>query len=536
MADRRKNIFLSGVVILTVSNVLVKAIGVMFKIPLVNTISDEGMGYFNSAYTIYTLFYMISTAGLPVAVSILISESMAQGNLRQAKKTFRVTQILFFIIGLFGMSAMLFGSKLFAKAIGNTPAYICIMAIAPTLFFICISSALRGYFQGHQNMFPTAISQIIEAAGKLGCGILLAIFAINRGYPLSKVAAFAVLGISISTAASMLYLLISKIFFRPEKYLSCEIDNTPLVSTNKTIIKNLLKIAIPITISASLMSVTSLIDVGMIMRRLQSIGFSESEANSLYGNYTSLVVPMFNMPPVLIYPIAYSIVPFISAAMAKGDKKSASSAVSLSIKAAAIISMPCAFGLSALSKPILSLLFKDSTSVEKAWPLLSVLAIAVFFVGLLAVTNAILQSLHKENLPIISIVAGAVIKIISGYILIGRYGIIGTPISTLLCYIVIAIFNFIFVIRSTNTVPNFIKSFLKPLVSSIVCTSAALFVFYKLSGVISEKLSVLVSIGVAAVVYIVMILLLRSIDREEVNMLPMGDKIGKVLLKLHLIK
>jgi len=536
LTDKKRNIFLSGVVVLTLSNVLVKAIGVMFKIPLVNTIGDEGMGYFNSAYTIYTLFYMISTAGLPIAVSILISESMARGNLRQAKKTFRVTLGLFLIIGLLGMSVMLFFSKLFAKAIGNTPAYICIVAIAPTLFFICVSSALRGYFQGHQNMFPTAISQIIEAAGKLICGILLAVYAINRGFPLYKVAAFAVLGLSISTTISALYLVITKTFFRPEKYLTTDINDSLSVDSNRRIIKSLFKIAIPITISASLMSFTSLIDVAMIMRRLQSIGYTEAEANSLYGNYTSLVVPMFNMPPVLVYPIAYSIVPFISAAMARGDKEKASKAVSLSIKAAALISLPCAFGLSALSKPILSLLFTDESSVEKAWPLLSVLAIAVFFVGILAVTNAILQSLHKENLPIISILAGAVVKIISGYILIGRMGIMGTPVSTLLCYIVIAIINFIFVVRATNTVPIFIKSFIKPLVASASCTVAALIVFINLSKHMPEKLSVLFAIGVAAVVYLIMILLLKAIDREELYMLPKGEKLSKILFKLRLVK
>jgi len=183
--------FFSGVLVLTIANLLIKVIGLLFKIPITNIIGDEGMGYFNAAYTIYTWFYMISTAGLPVAVSVMISKGRTSGNFKEVKKIYKITMLLFVAIGLVGMLLMIFLSKSFADVMGSRSIYLSIIAIAPTLFFICISSAVRGYFQGYQNMFPTAVSQIIEALGKLILGILFANYAISKGYDLPMVAAYA---------------------------------------------------------------------------------------------------------------------------------------------------------------------------------------------------------------------------------------------------------------------------------------------------------------------------------------------------------
>ena len=209
-----KKLFLSGVAIMTLSTAIVKIIGLLYKIPMLSYLGTEGMAYFNAAYDIYTMFYMISTAGLPVAVSILISENRVRGNVRNIRRIYRVTVSMFFVIGCAGMLAMIFGSGWFADRIGIDDSSYCIVAIAPTLFLICISSALRGYFQGHQIMTPTAVSQIIEALGKLLVGLFLASWALKKGYSLPVVAAFAVLGLTIGVAVSMLYLIFTKFLFR----------------------------------------------------------------------------------------------------------------------------------------------------------------------------------------------------------------------------------------------------------------------------------------------------------------------------------
>ena len=499
------NQIVSGVLILTISNLLVKVIGLLFKIPITNIIGDEGMGYFNAAYRIYTWFYMVSTAGLPVALSIMISSSRTKGNINEVKKIYRITMILFVIIGVIGTAVMMVSSRFFAVLIGSEAIYMCIITIAPTLFFICISSAVRGFFQGYQNMFPTAISQIFEAVGKLSLGIIFALYAINRGYDVPLVAAFAISGLTIGTAAGMLFLLIAKVMNRVDT-----IDSGQSARTNKALISTLIKLAIPITVSASVMSLTDLIDVMIIIRQLQNIGFSEATAVALYGNYTSLAVPMFNLPPVLIYPISYSIIPMISSAVASDNECKAVVIIKNALKLAVIISVPTSLGMSVFAKPILGIFYK-SASVDMAAPLLSILSMSVFFIGILAITNAVLQAYGLERKPIVSMIFGAAVKLISSTLLIGTpsVGINGAPIGTFLCYLTITAINFYFINKYVKLDMNI---FMKPITATVVCVAAAILIYIVLK-------SVIFAIGFAGIVYVGVLFMINGITKEDIIML-----------------
>lgn len=546
MAKKARNMFLSGVVILSISNIVIKIVGMLFKIPLANLIENSGMGYFNSAYTIYVWFYMISTAGLPVAVSIMISEARALGNFKEVKRIFRVTLIMFIIIGAIGTAAMIFGSGGFASLIGNEGASLAIMAIAPTLFFICISSAVRGYFQGYQYMTPTAISQLIEAVGKLTFGILLAKYAISifgKGHSaLPTVAAWTIFGVGLAVFCGMVYLIFAMWRFR-RKSTDEVIDESKPVRSAKRIALTVAKIAIPVTISASVMSLTNLIDLGVVMRRLQSIGLSEDMSNAIWGNYSSLAVPMFNLPPVLVYPISYSIVPLLSGYFADGSRDKARNAMNSSLRISAIIILPMSLGLSVMAEPILRLMF-PARSAQMAAPLLSILALSVFFVGMISITNAILQASKHENLPIISMVAGAVVKIISSIILIGipEIGIYGTPIGTFLCYMTTTVINFFFLAKYIDLRPSFTGTFIKPLAASVICCFGA-YGGYKaaslvldVNGRMGNLLATFCGIAVAGIIYLILVLLFRLIGEDEVKMLPKGNKIYGLLKKAKLMK
>ncbi len=537
LAKNRTNLFFSGVLILTVANILVKAIGLLYKIPLQNLIGDEGMGYFNAAYRIYTMFYMVSTAGLPVAVSLMISESRAKGNRREVKEIFKAAVILFVVIGALGTSFMFFGSKILARIIGMNASYLCIMAISPTLLFICICSAVRGYFQGYQNMLPTAVSEVLEALGKLILGMLLGTFAIKQGYSLPVVAAYAILGLTIGVFAGSFYIVMHRTFFKSEEFDAEFVeDENAIVRSKSTIMKTLFKIAIPITISASVMSVADAVDVVVISRQLQSLGFTEETAAQYYGNYTTLCVPMFNLPPVLIYPISYSIVPYISSALAEKNTEKAKEVMTSSLKIAALIAIPSALGLSAMSKPILSLIFKNEASVEMASPLLSVLALSVFFLGILSVSNALLQATKNEKLPIISMVAGAVVKLLSSYVLIGNkaIGMYGAPIGTFLCYLTITVLNMVFLVKKVGLIPDFKEVFFKPFLAAVPAVLAA-YLSYRLLAGVHDKMATLLAICVAVVVYLIAVLLFKLIKKEEVLMIPKGNKIYGLLHKMKLM-
>lgn len=310
-------LFFSGVIILTISNLIIKAIGALFKIPMTHIIGELGMGYYSSAYVVYTVFYMISTAGLPVAVSLLIAENRSKGRVRQVKKVFKISLILFLIIGSLGAAIMVFGAPAFADAIKSPNSRYSIMALAPTLFFICVASAYRGYFQGYQFMMPVAVSQLIEALCKLFLGIALAYYAIGlygkTDGSIHFAAAYAIFAVTIGAGLGMLFLTLSKLLFKSRKY---DAEFTDISGENRStdstssILKSLALIALPITISSSVMSLTNLIDTATMQGLLQKFcGMSQIEATAAYGNYTSLCVPMFNLPPYLIYPISYSIVP-----------------------------------------------------------------------------------------------------------------------------------------------------------------------------------------------------------------------------------
>lgn len=532
-------LFYTGVLVLTFSNILIKAIGLMFKIPITNIIGDEGMGYFNAAYSIYVWFYMISTAGLPIAVSILISDCRAKGRINEVKRVFAITVMLFLLIGMLGTGIMFFGAKMFANLIGSESIYYCIMAISPTLFLICISSAIRGFFQGYQNMVPTAISQIIEAVGKLVLGIVFALYAIKQGYSLPIVAAYAISGLTIGVAVGMLFLIVCKLTFRQsvydEEYTVNGIDET--VRPSRALVWILISTAIPITISASVMSLTNMIDVMIVIRRLLSAGLSEANAVEVYGNYTSLAVPMFNLPPVLIYPISYSIIPLISSALTSGDRERADNAMNGSLKVAAIIALPSALGLSVMAKPVLSLFFR-AESVESAAPLLSILALSVFFVGLLSVSNAILQANGHERKPIYSMLTGAAVKLVSSFILIGipAVGVYGAPIGTFLCYLTITVINFRFLSKHCGVSPRIILTFVKPFIAAVVCAAAAWGANALISSIFASRFVTLLAILIAVVVYMLVLLLIRGISKEDVLMLPKGHVIYRVLKKCRLIK
>ena len=539
-AKDTKKLFFSGVIVLTVANLLVKVIGAFLKVPLQSILTDTGMGYYSAAYDIYVWFYMISTAGLPVAVSIMISDSRAKGNFRDAKRIFRVVFTIFLIIGLIGTTLMMLLSGSFANMYQLSDAKYSIMAIAPTLFFICLSSAFRGYFQGHQEMAPTAFSEVIEAVGKLTLGIAFALWATKQGYPYHIVAAFTLIGLSIGSACGMLFLLLRKLLFKESAYNASlgVVPNETFVTPTAKIIKTLLAIGIPITISSSVMSFTNVIDGMILSSRLQSLGYLEEQVSTMFGNYKALAVTMFNLPPSLIYPISASIVPLLSAAVSGGKNKLVKDTMNSSLRICSIIAFPCAFGMSALSYPLLSLLF-PSASAAKAAPLLSVLAPSIFFLSMLSVTNSFLQSHKYQVYPIISMIAGAVVKLISSYVLIGTKGIemYGAPIGTFLCYLTTMLLNFFFVAKKIGYIPNIGKIFVKPFISALLCAGAA-YGSYELLGAVlpvSSKLITIIAIAVAVVVYLVAIFAIKALTRDDILLLPKGEKIARVLEKRKLI-
>ena len=528
--------FFSGVLLLTLSTISVKAIGLFYKIPMLSYLGAEGMGYFNSAYEIYALFCVIATAGLPVALSVLISAAMANREEERAERIYRLALRIFLGIGILGSMLMVLLARRFCGWIKNENAYLCMLSISPTVFLICLASALRGYFQGHQRMLPTALSQLLEAIGKLSFGLLLARWALAKGYDTPSVAAFAGLGLTLGEVLSVLYLLLEKLRFQEKRGRVDRGERSK--SADRYVLRDLARLSLPMTLGASLVSLTKLIDMTMILRRLQSIGYSEALANEAYGSYTTLVLSLYGLLPSLINSVSIPLVPILSAAISSGDLPRQQQMVKLSYRLTAFFAIPASLGLSAFAGPVLSLLFgKDPTSVSLAAPLLSYLGASVFLSCMITATNSVLHAYREVNKPILSMVLGSAVKIVTAYLFIGNptFALAGAPISTFFCNLAVVLLNWRFSAGLCQT-PSVFRLFGRPLLASALSVGAAYGIFRLLSQQMGEGgIITLAALGLAVLLYIFLSCLLGALTREDVLLLPGGERIAQILCRLRLL-
>ena len=531
------NRMISGAMLLTVSTLICKIIGLLFKIPIISIVGIDGMAYFSSAYNIYMLLNSIAAAGLPVALSILVSKNRACDNYKNVRKIFFASLLLFLVLGIAGTLILYLGADSYSTAIGIEDSSPAVKTIAPTLLFICISGAIRGYFQGHEIMTPTAVSQLIESIGKLVLGVGFAVYCVNAGMDSSYTAAAAVLGLSSGVLISVLYLIAHFLLFNKKhidsdrKTLSCATE------TNSKILHDLIVIAFPITLSSCVTSLTSLTDTALITNRLVDGGFSSDAAVSLYSCYTNLAIPLFNLPPALIASIGISLIPALSAAVARKAVAEARTQFSIALRLCCMLSIPASVGLAVFSKPILLVLYP--TEVEAcafAAPLLSVLSAAIVFSCLITVCNATLQAYMKPFLPIVSMVVGAVVKIVVEYLLVGsELGIYGAPISTVACTFTILIIDLFFI--TVYTPHRFSFGSIARIVASTLFAIGASAVLY---GFLSYRgaglfLSLFLSIIVAVVLYALFALLFKVVTYTDIASVKVFKPIADLLKKYKII-
>lgn len=534
----KKSTFFGGAAILAVSAILVKVIGAIYRIPLGNILPDGVMGDYNSAYNIYNFFLTISTAGLPVALSKTISEANALGRHNQVQRTFRVAFITFLILGLLSFFCMTVLAAPMAKiVISNPKAVYCVMALAPSVLCVCIISAFRGYFQGHFNMMPTGISQVIEAFFKLVVGLALALFLVTVLQKPQLGSVGAIIGVSCGSVVALLYILF--LFFRDRKRRQ-RIHATDRPDSSLRILSNLLKLAIPITLGSAATSLVTLIDTKLVMSQLQSVyqtvdGLGKEAAldaaRGLYGIY-SKTMSIYNLPFSMMVPLTACIIPAVSASLARRDHLGAQKVSESALRIGLLLALPMGMGLFALGGPIMGLLF-PAIDVEVAGPLLSVLGLASIFVALQLLCNSILQANGMVNLPILAVIIGGVVKVVVNFILVGNPNIRinGAPVGTLTCFIVISALEIFIIRRSIPAPPSFLRAFLKPFVPSVIMAAAAWATYGLLTNFLhmGNSLATIGGIGVGVVVYLVLVLALRVLSREDLELMPKGDKIAKIL-------
>ena len=539
---QKQNSFFGGAAILAAGILIVKLIGMFYKIPLINIIGEAGAADFNNAYNIYAVLLTVSTAGLPVAVSKLVSEANALDRRNQVRRTFRLALVLFLALGLVSFLVMFFRADALAGMMNDSKAAAGIRALAPAVVCVGCLAALRGYSQGHSNMAPTSVSQIIEALCKLVVGLGLAFWLVKQGKDPDVAAAGAITGVTVGTVVALAYMVLDFLLSRGRE----DTRGTDRPDSAGSILANILKIAVPITLSSSMVGIVTVIDSSLVQGQLQSaLDLTEQASRTLYGNYSG-ALNIYNLPTSLMAAITASVIPAVSAALARRDRRGAARITGSALRITALLSFPMGVGLFVLGTPIIRLLF-PKLNVAVAGPLLSTLGIATPFVCMVLVCNSVLQAHGFINLPVIVMVLGGIVKIVNNYNLVGAIGIAGAPVGNILCFGLALVLDLVVITRVIPNRPRLLPIFAKPAIASAVMGGAAWAVYGLLSRILSSEqvdqagqtvravsrmgnaVGILLAIAVAGVVYLVLVIALRAISRDDLALMPKGDKLARLL-------
>ena len=525
---QKKQNFLQGTALLAMAAVIVKLVGALYKIPLNAIIGEKGFGYFSTAYEIYNVLLMISTAGLPVAMSRMISQASSLENYNQVRQIYSTARRIFLILGASGSILMTVFCRQLAAFWNQPDAWAAIGFLGPCVLLICIMSAFRGYFQGQSNMLPTAVSQVLEVITKLivGMAAALAFLKLTDSIPLA--AGGAILGVTVSCVVSSVYLFGK--FRRSYRELPRTEDQA--ASFGKTA-RELLKIAVPITISSTCLSIITSFSSKIYMGQLLSSGVSQESADIMRGIHV-MTQTIYNMPCAFITPITVSIIPAITAQIALKKYRQTRLTEESAIRITGIVAMPCSLGIIALAQPITALLGRYSGErLVLATQMMTVLGVSLVFNALVLVTTSIMQAHGNVTRPVINMLIGGVLKLIVVYVLTGNpaIGIVGTPIGTLLSYVVICVLNIYSIHTLVEDPPQILKNLIRPFCAACIMALCAWLVWWDLGklGITSRLILCAIPVGVGVVVFLIAAVILKVITREDCLLLPKGEKIAKML-------
>lgn len=574
----KENGLVKGAVILIFALFVAKIISAMFKVPLTTLIGIEGMGYFATAYSVFNIIYNIAVAGLSVSVSKMVAKYMALGRVVDAKKSVKLSALIFLSVGMMGSLALFFTAKDVAILVGNEDAWLSIAAISPTVFLGCVISVYRGYFQGLQNMIPTAISQIMESAVKLVVGILFAYIVIEVAtsdfyscgivfgeyadtveeavrISLPYASAAAILGVAVSTGVTGLYLFIAS-------KLSCHrITKEQLAKSKKPydngfLVKEILKIATPVCVGALIINLTSFVDLFTVMNCLGDLavssdyfvasvikyipeGMSVSEIpNYLYGAYQTAYT-LFLLVPSITVALGVSALPAISAHNASGNIKRVSNDINTSLKMIMLIAAPAGIGIGLLAGPILNMFYgSKENEVAVAIPILHILSVGIIFFALSGPLISMIQGIGRQNAPLVILLFCSIIKLVinHGLIAIPEVNINGAAVGTAVSYIIMFLLLIIFLIKAIKIKIAVVDIFIKPVVAGILCGGFAYEAQQFLLNITDSKYAILLSAMAGGVVYIISVICLKILKKSEIIMLPMGEKLVEILQKFDGLK
>ena len=523
MTERQRSL-VGGISVLGAAGLICKVVGVLYRIPLTHMISDLGMGLFGQVMPAYNLLLSITSAGIPVAISRMVSHYVTIGEQGNARKVFHTALKLLTVLGIVSTIILLSLSRTIAALVGTPEGYLSYICIAPSLFFVCVMSAYRGYMQGMRRMMPTAVSQLIEQVGKVAVALPFASIGYARGGWVMG-SAGALLGTSLAECVAMLYMIIRCRFVKTPPAL----PNETAVS-GRTLAKRIVMIAIPITLGACIVPLSNTIDSGMLKNLMTGAGFSADDAQSRLGLYTGIVFPLINVPTALAMAMSTNLVPSIASGLARKDMAHVARETGIGLRVAAVVGFPCSIGMSILAKPIVFLCYGNNVKLtfEKlmlAGSLLEFSAMTIILFTMVQATSGVLQGAGKQRIPMLTLVAGVICKITLNAILVSRpeINIHGAPIASLTCYTVSMLPNLYYVSKYTGYKFSVADIILRPLGAAALMGGTVWAIYHFVfggeqclsAGFSKRLLLVAVCIAAGAAVYLIAAFRLKAIDPED---------------------
>ena len=560
-----------GAAILTMCLLLVKIIGMLYKVSLSRLYGPVGAALLSNAYELYIPLFTLATAGFPIAVSRMVSESMSKGRYKDVRRIKKVAIPFFVVAGVIACLLMILFSFFYIRIIKSPDSFVSMIVLAPAIFFGCLVSAYRGYYEGMRNMVPTSVSEVVEALVKLLVGYSFAYIMMNYGGKLFGITdertllkfsvASAIFGITLGSFCSFLYIWLRyKIegdAITPEMYKSA-----PKPRSKNETFRILLKTAIPIGLGALIMSVAGTVDSMLIQRRL--IGMMEKVPEKLLMQYPGLIpdekvsdglvhsylwgcysyaLTIMNLVVTVTQAFGTTALPNVTEAYTKGNKENLKRSIETVMRVTFVFTIPAGLGLTALADPIMHLIYGHTDGVDISVEVLKLMGIAVIVFAAATPMCSMLQAVGRVDMPLKLYAVGMLIKVVSNYIFCGipKINVQGGSLGTLLCYTFVIIVSIYVLIKETGIFPDLRVAVLKPLAASVICILASWLSYKLVSPLMPERtvgllISMIVAIAVACIIYFVFLLLFRAITRDDILMLPKGEKIADLLGKYKLIR
>ena len=599
--------FLHGAMLMSVSLVAVKLCGMAFKVLMAAMLSSYGDAYagfgsglLNNAYEVYNPLFTLATAGFPIAVSRLVAENIAQKRYRDVAQIHKVSKPFFIIMGLVCFGLMIGASFVYVQFIKQPYSIYSMMTLAPSILFGCLISIYRGFYEGQRNMFPSAVSEVIEALGKVGIGLGTAFLILKIGFgqisdqiavyteqgipfegdatpytmfgmrygdfnqAMSALTAYSVAGaIAGITIGSLCAFIFLRVYHIKKRHMITDhfAENSIDARTQRETFGMLLKTAIPIGLAALVMSLSATIDTIVVQRvlydtsmnrrdeLLAQFDISRLDMNEqfpagqpikfhtyLMGCY-GWAVTIMQLVTALTQAFGTSAMPNVTAAYTKGDKGELKRSIETVLKLTMLFTLPMGLGLFAIPGPIMSLLY-SGYAAEIGAGVLQIMGISVIFIAVSTPIASMLQGVGAVSLPLKLYIIGMAIKVATNYLFVSivSINIRGAAVGSLVAYLFVCVGGMYFLIRRSGVVPEFINTTLKPLIGAVGCAAAAFFSYKLFSSFINDKIACILAVLAAIVIYLIILLVLRTFSRRELEMLPKSKNIVTILEKMHLLR